>query len=90
MREHDALGGVCDNSAGAGARAAPRLSTGGMRSTMMFNMFCMDTPGHVHQGLWRHPDNRVIDYNDLDMWVDVAKLLDAGMFDAISEYHLAA
>lgn len=54
-----------------------------MRSTMMFNMFCMDTPGHVHQGMWRHPENRVVSYNDVDMWVDVARVLEAGCFDAI-------
>jgi long-chain alkane monooxygenase len=54
-----------------------------MRSTLMFNMVCMDTPGHVHQGAWRHPDNRIHEHNSLGFWLDMAKLLEEGKFDAI-------
>jgi FMN-dependent oxidoreductase (nitrilotriacetate monooxygenase family) len=54
-----------------------------MRSTLMFNMFAMDTPGHLHHGLWRHPENRSHEHNSLKYWLDYAKFLEEAKFDAI-------
>lgn len=54
-----------------------------MRSTMMFNVFAMDTPGHLHHGLWRHPDDRAYQHNSLEYWLDFARFLEEAKFDAI-------
>ncbi|OQJ49622.1 5,10-methylene tetrahydromethanopterin reductase [Clavibacter sepedonicus] len=38
---------------------------------------------HQAPGLWRHPDNEAHRYGDLDYWVDLARLLERGRFDAL-------
>ncbi|MCV7039780.1 LLM class flavin-dependent oxidoreductase [Mycolicibacterium moriokaense] len=43
----------------------------------------MSTVSHGNFGLWRHPHDRTSEYTDLKYWVDLAKLLDAGGFDAL-------
>ena len=48
-----------------------------------FAAFVMNTTGHIIQGTWRRPDARQTDFNSLDHWVDLAKTLERGKFDAI-------
>ncbi|MFT3662219.1 MAG: LLM class flavin-dependent oxidoreductase [Gordonia sp. (in: high G+C Gram-positive bacteria)] len=43
----------------------------------------MNTTSHIIQGTWRRPSARQTDFNDLDHWVDLAKTLERGRFDAI-------
>jgi FMN-dependent oxidoreductase (nitrilotriacetate monooxygenase family) len=43
----------------------------------------MNTPSHIIHGLWRDPEGEQIRFNELDFWVDLAKKLDQGGFDAI-------
>ncbi|UAC01759.1 LLM class flavin-dependent oxidoreductase [Dactylosporangium vinaceum] len=43
----------------------------------------MNTSGHIIQGTWRRPTARQTDFNSLDLWVDLAKTLERGGFDAI-------
>jgi long-chain alkane monooxygenase len=50
---------------------------------LIFCAFTMNTVSHIYHGLWRHPHTRQLDYNDLDTWTDLAKLLERGRFDAI-------
>ena len=50
---------------------------------LLFNAFVMNTASHIQHGLWRHPDARQADFNDVRVWVDLAKTLEAGLFDAI-------
>lgn len=50
---------------------------------MSFNFFMMDTPSHISQGMWTHPESRSLEYNTLDMWVDLAKLAEKHHFDSI-------
>src|SRR6476646_9051460 len=45
--------------------------------------FTMSTVSHGNFGLWRHPADRTSTYTDVKYWVDLAKLLDAGGFDAL-------
>jgi long-chain alkane monooxygenase len=45
--------------------------------------FTMSTVSHGNFGLWRHPQDRTSAYTDVKYWVDLAKLLDAGGFDAL-------
>jgi len=48
-----------------------------------FNAFDMNCVAHQSPGLWRHPEDRSWDYNTLDYWVDLAKLLETGGFDGL-------
>jgi FMN-dependent oxidoreductase (nitrilotriacetate monooxygenase family) len=45
--------------------------------------FVMNTPSHIVHGLWRSPAGEQIRFNELDLWVALAKTLDRGGFDAI-------
>jgi FMN-dependent oxidoreductase (nitrilotriacetate monooxygenase family) len=48
-----------------------------------FAAFVMNTTGHIIRGTWRRPSARQTDFNDLNDWVDLAKLLERDKFDAI-------
>ncbi len=50
---------------------------------LSFNLFEMNTPGHISHGLWRHPSNTRHRYTELAFWQDQARLLEAGLFDAV-------
>ena len=54
-----------------------------MSKQISFNLFEMNTVGHISHGLWVHPANNRHRFNDLDFWVEQAKLLEAGLFDAV-------
>lgn len=47
---------------------------------LAFDMNCV---GHIQQGMWRHPRDRSTEYNSLDHWVGLARLLERGLFDGI-------
>lgn len=36
--------------------------------------------GHQSPGLWRHPEDRSSDFNSIQHWVELAKLLERGHF----------
>ncbi|MGA0565533.1 LLM class flavin-dependent oxidoreductase [Ancylobacter sp. VNQ12] len=50
---------------------------------LIFNAFVMNTTSHIQHGLWRHPNARQHDFNDVRLWIDLARTLEAGLFDAI-------
>jgi FMN-dependent oxidoreductase (nitrilotriacetate monooxygenase family) len=50
---------------------------------LSFNLFEMNTVGHISQGLWRHPGNTRERYTDIEFWQSEAKLLEAGLFDTV-------
>ena len=50
---------------------------------MLLNAFTMNCVVHQSPGLWVLDDNRAVDYKELDVWVDLAKLLERGKFDAL-------
>ena len=54
-----------------------------MTKPIILNAFEMSCVTHQAPGLWRHPDNRADEYHRLDYWIDLAKLLERGGFDAI-------
>ncbi|MFT4306538.1 MAG: LLM class flavin-dependent oxidoreductase [Microbacterium sp.] len=54
-----------------------------MAQRIILNAFEMSCVTHQAPGLWRHPDNRADEYNRLEYWVELAKLLERGTFDAI-------
>src|SRR6202012_3232139 len=50
---------------------------------LRFNAFSMNCVSHIHHGQWVRPDTRQLDYADLDTWVELARLLERGKFDAL-------
>lgn len=54
-----------------------------MARELRLNAFAMNCVGHQSQGLWRHPRDRSANYKQTDHWVDLAKLLERGKFDAL-------
>ncbi len=53
------------------------------RRQIRLNAFDMATPGHIQQGMWTHPRDRASDYARIDHWVELAKLLERGLFDGL-------
>jgi FMN-dependent oxidoreductase (nitrilotriacetate monooxygenase family) len=51
--------------------------------TLSFNLFEMNTVGHISHGLWKHPQNTRHRYTELGFWTDHARLLEEGLFDAV-------
>ncbi len=41
------------------------------------------TVGHTAVGLWRHPDSQAHRYRELDFWLQTARILERGKFDAL-------
>ncbi|MBN8927737.1 MAG: 5,10-methylene tetrahydromethanopterin reductase [Rhodospirillales bacterium 69-11] len=54
-----------------------------MGRNIRLNAFDMACVGHQSPGLWTHPRDRADAYNTLDYWVDLARLLERGLFDAV-------
>lgn len=54
-----------------------------MPSRIILNAFDMTCVSHQAAGTWRHPQSQAWRYNDLDYWVDLAKLLERGYFDSL-------
>lgn len=54
-----------------------------MTKKIRLNAFNMNCVGHIHHGLWKHPRDNSTDYNDADYWIELAKLLEKGLFDAV-------
>jgi long-chain alkane monooxygenase len=54
-----------------------------MAKRIYFNAFSQNCVVHQSPGLWVHPDARMHRYTDLDTWIDLAKLLERGKFDAL-------
>ncbi len=47
------------------------------------NAFDMACVGHIQHGMWTHPRDRSSRYTSLDYWVELAKLLEKGLFDGL-------
>ncbi|MCB1748222.1 MAG: NtaA/DmoA family FMN-dependent monooxygenase [Gammaproteobacteria bacterium] len=54
-----------------------------MASPLLFSAFVMNTASHILHGLWRQPDARQVDFNSLEMWIDLVRELERGLFDVI-------
>src|SRR6187455_1531538 len=50
---------------------------------LRFNAFVMNTSSHIQHGQWRRPDARQHEFNDVDLWIEVAQTLERGAFDAL-------
>ncbi|WP_337078196.1 LLM class flavin-dependent oxidoreductase [Acinetobacter pittii] len=54
-----------------------------MTKKISFNAFEMNCITHQSPGLWRHPQDRSVEYKDLEYWTDLAQILERGFFDGI-------
>ncbi len=54
-----------------------------MTKRMLFNAFQMNCVTHQSPGIWARDDDRSVDYKKLDYWLDYAKLVERGCFDAV-------
>jgi long-chain alkane monooxygenase len=54
-----------------------------MPKQIRLNAFDMSCVAHQSPGLWTHPRDRVDRYNTLDYWVELARILERGKFDAL-------
>src|SRR6476660_6364331 len=54
-----------------------------MPKQIRLNAFDMNCVVHQSPRLWTHPRDRADRYNTLDYWVELAKLLERGKFDAL-------
>ncbi|MDC4328129.1 LLM class flavin-dependent oxidoreductase [Acinetobacter baumannii] len=54
-----------------------------MTKRISFNAFEMNCIAHQSPGLWRHLQDRSVEYKDLEYWTDLAQILERGFFDGI-------
>jgi long-chain alkane monooxygenase len=54
-----------------------------MPKEIRLNAFEMNCVAHQSPGLWRHPRDRSRDYKRLDGWIELACLLERGLFDGL-------
>ena len=54
-----------------------------MPQQIRFNAFEMNAVVHQSPGLWRHPRDRSAGYRTLDLWLDLARTLERGLFDGV-------
>ncbi|WP_166979794.1 LLM class flavin-dependent oxidoreductase [Paramicrobacterium fandaimingii] len=50
---------------------------------LLFNAFVMNTNSHIQHGQWRRPDAGQTEFNDVDTWINLAKLLEEAKFDGM-------
>ncbi|WP_179702690.1 LLM class flavin-dependent oxidoreductase [Leifsonia naganoensis] len=53
------------------------------RQRMIFNAFNIFSVSHHDQGMWAWPGSKQLDYNSIDYWADIARLLERGRFDTL-------
>jgi len=54
-----------------------------MAIPLSFSAFVMNTASHIIHGLWRDEQGNQINFNDIDIWISLAKTLEDGGFDAV-------
>jgi len=45
---------------------------------LYLNAFTMNGISHQSPGLWSQPEDRMVDYRNLDKWIELARLLESG------------
>jgi len=54
-----------------------------MPKEIRLNAFEMNCVAHQSPGLWRHPRDRSRDYKRLGYWIELAQILERGLFDGL-------
>lgn len=53
------------------------------KKQLIINAFVESCSGHQSPGLWRHPQDRSWDFNNVKHWVNLAQLLEKGKIHGI-------
>jgi alkanesulfonate monooxygenase SsuD/methylene tetrahydromethanopterin reductase-like flavin-dependent oxidoreductase (luciferase family) len=53
------------------------------KKQLILNAFVESCSGHQSPGLWRHPEDRSSEFNRIEHWVELAKLLEAAKFHGL-------
>lgn len=53
------------------------------KKKILLNAFNMNCIGHINHGLWTHPRDTSTQYNTLEYWTELARLLERGLFDGL-------
>ncbi|KAK6433159.1 hypothetical protein LTR95_010659 [Oleoguttula sp. CCFEE 5521] len=53
------------------------------KKRLILNAFVETCSGHQSPGLWKHPDDQSMNFNDVKHWVNLAKQLEAGGFQGM-------
>jgi long-chain alkane monooxygenase len=53
------------------------------KKKILLNAFNMNCVGHINHGLWAHPRDTSSEYKSLAYWIELAKLLERGLFDGL-------
>ncbi|KAF2501882.1 putative xenobiotic compound monooxygenase, DszA family [Lophium mytilinum] len=53
------------------------------KKSLILNAFVMMCSGHQSPGLWQHPDDHSSEFNDVEHWVELAKILEAAKIHGI-------
>lgn len=53
------------------------------RPRFILSAFLMNTSSHILGGMWRHPQAQQHRFNELNLWVDLAKKLEDAKFDSL-------
>lgn len=54
-----------------------------MQKQLRLNAFDMACVGHIQHGMWTHPRDTSAQYNQLQHWLELARLLERGLFDGL-------
>lgn len=54
-----------------------------MTKPLSFSAFVMNTASHIIHGLWRDKEGHQLDFNNVELWVSLAKRLEEGGFDTL-------
>lgn len=54
-----------------------------VRKKILLNAFNMNCIGHINHGMWTHPRDNSTQFNSLEYWTDLARLLERGLFDGL-------
>ena len=54
-----------------------------MPQQIRLNAFDMACVGHIQHGMWTHPRDTSANYTSLSHWLDLARLLERGLFDGL-------
>jgi alkanesulfonate monooxygenase SsuD/methylene tetrahydromethanopterin reductase-like flavin-dependent oxidoreductase (luciferase family) len=64
--------------------ASTDSSTDGVpKKKLILNAFVESCSGHQSPGLWRHPQDRSANFNNIQHWVELAQLLERAHFHGI-------
>lgn len=53
------------------------------KKKFILNAFVMNTPNHLTPGLWKHPESSTENYNTIDYWSNLAKILEEGKIHTV-------